>query len=137
MVPILQLEHITKIFPGVLANDDISLTLHEGEILALLGENGAGKSTLMNILYGLYAPTHGRILIRGQEVAITRPQGAIVRGIGMVHQHFMLVPPPHRHRKCHAGRRTGAPGPFPRPAQRSRPCARDFGCLRAGRGSDR
>lgn len=93
MVPILQLEHITKIFPGVLANDDISLTLHEGEILALLGENGAGKSTLMNILYGLYAPTHGRILIRGQEVAITRPQGAIVRGIGMVHQHFMLVPP--------------------------------------------
>jgi len=92
MAPILQLEHITKVFPGVVANDDIGLTLQEGEILALLGENGAGKSTLMNILYGLYAPTHGRILIRGQEVNITSPRDAIARGIGMVHQHFMLAP---------------------------------------------
>ncbi len=93
MTPILQLEGITKIFPGVVANDDIDLTLNEGEILALLGENGAGKSTLMNILYGLYAPTAGRILVRGEEVAISGPQDAIARGIGMVHQHFMLVAP--------------------------------------------
>ncbi|MEN6478994.1 MAG: ABC transporter ATP-binding protein [Anaerolineales bacterium] len=93
MTPILQLEGITKVFPGVVANDDIDLTLQQGEILALLGENGAGKSTLMNILYGLYAPTAGRIVIRGQQVTITGPHDAIAQGIGMVHQHFMLVPP--------------------------------------------
>ncbi|MGI6376043.1 MAG: ABC transporter ATP-binding protein [Anaerolineae bacterium] len=93
MAPILQLDGITKVFPGVIANDGIDLALHQGEILALLGENGAGKSTLMNILYGLYAPTSGRITIRGQEVAISSPQDAIRQGIGMVHQHFMLVPP--------------------------------------------
>jgi len=93
MAPILQLEGITKVFPGVIANDHIDLSLHQGEILALLGENGAGKSTLMNILYGLYAPTSGRISINGQEVVISGPQDAIRQGVGMVHQHFMLVPP--------------------------------------------
>ncbi len=93
MPPILELRGITKSFPGVVANDHIDLTLNEGEILALLGENGAGKTTLMNILYGLYAPDAGQIVIRGREVHITSPIHAIAQGIGMVHQHFMLVPP--------------------------------------------
>lgn len=92
MTPILQLKGITKRFPGVLANDHIDLTLNKGEILALLGENGAGKSTLMNILYGLYQPDEGEILINGQKVDITSPTDAIQAGIGMVHQHFMLIP---------------------------------------------
>jgi simple sugar transport system ATP-binding protein len=92
MAPILELEKITKRFPGILANDGISLTLEEGEIHALLGENGAGKTTLMNILYGLYHPDEGRILIRGQITPIRSPGDAIRAGIGMVHQHFMLVP---------------------------------------------
>jgi ABC-type uncharacterized transport system ATPase subunit len=92
MPPVLELRGITKAFPGVLANDAIDLTLEKGEILALLGENGAGKTTLMNILYGLYKPDQGRILVNGQEVSIRGPSDAIARGIGMVHQHFMLVP---------------------------------------------
>ena len=92
MPPILELRGVTKTFPGVLANDHIGLTLNEGEILALLGENGAGKTTLMNILYGLYTPDEGQILVRGTEVAIHNPNDAIEHGIGMVHQHFMLVP---------------------------------------------
>jgi simple sugar transport system ATP-binding protein len=92
MAPVLELRNITKQFPGVLANDHINLTLGEGEIHALLGENGAGKSTLMNILYGLYSPDEGEILIRGQVTKITGPTDAIRQGIGMVHQHFMLVP---------------------------------------------
>ena len=83
---------ITKRFPGVLANDAISFDLHKGEIHALLGENGAGKSTLMNILYGLYQPDSGEILLGGKPVKITNPRVAIAQGIGMVHQHFMLVP---------------------------------------------
>ena len=92
MTPVLELRGITKKFPGVLANDNINLTLEQGEIHALLGENGAGKTTLMNILYGLYKPDEGHISVRGQPVDIHVPNDAIARGIGMVHQHFMLVP---------------------------------------------
>lgn len=92
MTPILELNGITKRFPGVLANDHIDLTLEEGEIHALLGENGAGKTTLMNILYGLYQPTEGTIHVRGKEIKVHSPNDAIKAGIGMVHQHFMLVP---------------------------------------------
>ena len=93
MPPILELHGITKRFPGVLANDHIDLTLEQGEIHALLGENGAGKTTLMNILYGLYHPDEGEIIVRGQPVRIATPDEAIHLGIGMVHQHFMLIPP--------------------------------------------
>ena len=90
--PVLEVRGITKTFPGVIANEDVSLTLYPGEILALLGENGAGKSTLMNIIYGLYHPTEGEILVRGQTVTMATPNDAIALGIGMVHQHFQLVP---------------------------------------------
>jgi len=90
--PVLELRDITKAFPGVLANDHINLTLEKGEIHALLGENGAGKTTLMNVLYGLYAQDEGEIFIRGERVKIQDPNDAIYRGIGMVHQHFMLIP---------------------------------------------
>ena len=92
MPPVLELRGVTKAFPGVLANDHIDLVVQEGEIHALLGENGAGKTTLMNILYGLYAPDEGEIVVRGQPVQIREPTDAISQGIGMVHQHFMLVP---------------------------------------------
>jgi ABC-type uncharacterized transport system ATPase subunit len=92
MAPILELERITKRFPGVLANDNINFSLEEGEIHGLLGENGAGKTTLMNILYGLYHPDEGEIRIRGKSVQIKSSRDAIQAGIGMVHQHFMLIP---------------------------------------------
>jgi simple sugar transport system ATP-binding protein len=92
MAPVLELRGITKRFPGVLANDHIDLSLEEGEILGLLGENGAGKTTLMNILYGLYQPDEGEIYIRGERKIIESPNDAIAAGIGMVHQHFMLIP---------------------------------------------
>lgn len=88
----LELRGITKQFPGVLANDDVHLTVGEGEIVALLGENGAGKSTLMNILYGLYTPTSGEVLVDDEPIVFHSPGDAIAAGIGMVHQHFMLVP---------------------------------------------
>jgi simple sugar transport system ATP-binding protein len=88
----LELRGITKRFPGVLANDHIDLTLRSGEILGLLGENGAGKSTLMNILYGLYSADEGEILLDGRRLELKSPSDAVAAGIGMVHQHFMLVP---------------------------------------------
>jgi simple sugar transport system ATP-binding protein len=91
-VPVLEVRNITKVFPGVVANDSISFNLKKGEVLAFLGENGAGKSTLMNILYGLYHPDEGEILLNGQPVHFNGPHDAIAAGIGMVHQHFMLVP---------------------------------------------
>lgn len=91
--PIVELRNITKRFPGgVLANDRVSLDLRRGEILGLLGENGAGKTTLMNILYGLYRPDEGEIRLRGAPVHFHSPHDAIAHGLGMVHQHFMLVP---------------------------------------------
>ncbi len=90
---VIEMKGIGKSFPGVRANDDISLEIKQGEIHVLLGENGAGKSTLMNILYGLYTPDEGEIIVRGVPVKITNPNVAISLGIGMVHQHFMLVPP--------------------------------------------
>ena len=92
MTAVLELRGITKRFPGVLANDHIDLTLQEGEIHALLGENGAGKTTLMNILYGLYQPDEGEVVVRGKQVDVHSPSDAIAVGVGMVHQHFMLIP---------------------------------------------
>ena len=89
--PLVVMEGITKRFPGVVANDQVDLELREGEIHALIGENGAGKSTLMRVLYGLYPPDGGRILVRGDEARIHSPRQAIALGIGMVHQHFVLV----------------------------------------------
>jgi general nucleoside transport system ATP-binding protein len=91
-VPVLELRGITKQFPGVLANDHIDFDLRRGEVHALLGENGAGKSTLMSILYGLYTADSGEILMNGNPVTISSPKDAINLGIGMVHQHFMLIP---------------------------------------------
>ncbi len=90
---LLDMQNITKIFPGVKANDKVNLSIREGEIHALVGENGAGKTTLMNILYGLYDQDGGKIFFKGEEVNLKDPQEAIDLGIGMVHQHFMLVDP--------------------------------------------
>ena len=89
--PLIALEAITKRFPGVVANQEVDLQLHRGEIHALVGENGAGKSTLMRVLYGLYPPDEGRIVVNGEEAKIASPRDAIAKGIGMVHQHFVLV----------------------------------------------
>jgi len=91
MEHIVEMQGITKSFPGVLANDDVTVKLRKGEVLALLGENGAGKSTLMSILFGLYKADSGRILLRGKEVHVANPNVANELGIGMVHQHFKLV----------------------------------------------
>jgi ABC-type uncharacterized transport system ATPase subunit len=89
---VLRLVGVTKRFPGVLANDKVDFELAPGEIHALLGENGAGKTTLMNVVYGLYAQDEGQVFINGNEVEINDPNDALAQGIGMVHQHFMLVP---------------------------------------------
>jgi simple sugar transport system ATP-binding protein len=88
----LEMKHITKRFQSVVANEDVNLCVEKGEVHALLGENGAGKSTLMNILYGMYAQSEGEIYLRGEKVQIRDPKHAIMQGIGMVHQHFMLIP---------------------------------------------
>ena len=88
---VIEMEHISKSFPGIKANDDITLRLKKGEIHALLGENGAGKSTLMSILFGFYQPDEGIIKINGEVVDIKNPNQANDFGIGMVHQHFKLV----------------------------------------------
>ena len=87
----IEMLHITKRFPGIIANDDITLQLRHGEIHALLGENGAGKSTLMSVLFGLYQPEKGEIRKDGETVSIRNPNDATALGIGMVHQHFKLV----------------------------------------------
>jgi simple sugar transport system ATP-binding protein len=92
MTPVLEMRGITKRFPGVVANEHVDFDLRVGEIHALLGENGAGKSTLMNILSGLYQPDDGEIVLGGRPVRFESPHDAIAAGIGMVHQHFMLVP---------------------------------------------
>lgn len=90
-IPVLEVRGITKRFPGVLANDNINVKLYKGRVLGLLGENGAGKSTLMNLIYGMYKPDEGEILVNGTPIAIHGPGDAIAHGIGMVHQHFQLV----------------------------------------------
>ncbi|MEE3458430.1 MAG: ATP-binding cassette domain-containing protein, partial [Candidatus Faecousia sp.] len=90
--PVIQFDHISMQFPGVLANDDVCLEIRRGEVFALIGENGAGKSTLMNILYGIQTPTAGDVYIRGKRVEDFNPKNVIAQGVGMVHQHFMLVP---------------------------------------------
>jgi len=88
----LELKGITKSFGSLVANDAIDLSVGDGEILAILGENGAGKSTLMNIVYGLLQPDSGEIHVNGSVVSINEPSDALAAGIGMVHQHFMLIP---------------------------------------------
>ena len=88
---IVEMRHITKRFPGIVANDDVSISIKKGEIYAILGENGAGKSTLMSMLFGMYEPDEGEIYIRGQKVHISSPSHATKLNIGMVHQHFKLV----------------------------------------------
>ena len=91
MEELLRMEHISKRFGNFYANHDVNFSVAKGEVHTLLGENGAGKSTLMNILIGLYQPTEGKIFLNGQEVRIDSPSQAVKLGIGMVHQHFMLV----------------------------------------------
>jgi ABC-type uncharacterized transport systems, ATPase components len=87
------MKNVTKRFPGVVANDNVSISIKQGEIYALLGENGAGKSTLMSMLFGLYEPDEGEIFVRGEKVNLKSPNDATALGIGMVHQHFKLIQP--------------------------------------------
>jgi len=88
---IVEMKHITKKFPGIVANDDVTIQIKKGEIFAILGENGAGKSTLMSMLFGMYEPNEGEIYIRGKKEQISSPSYATKLNIGMVHQHFKLV----------------------------------------------
>lgn len=90
--PVVEIQHVTKCFAKVVANNDVSITVHKGEVVALLGENGAGKSTIMKILYGLYSLDEGKILINGKETVIKSPADAMANGIAMIQQHFSLVP---------------------------------------------
>ena len=90
-IPVLQLKHITKRFGNIIANEDVSLDVNQGEILALLGENGSGKTTLMNAIAGIYYPEEGEILVKGKPVSINSPRDAFELGIGMIHQHFKLI----------------------------------------------
>ena len=90
--PTLEMRGITKRYPGVVANDQIDLEIRPGEIHALLGENGAGKSTLMKILFGLYHPDEGEIRVNAQPVRFESARDAVLAGLAMVHQHFMLIP---------------------------------------------
>ena len=92
MEPIVEFSGVTMDFPGIRANDNVSLSIRKGEIFALVGENGAGKSTLMNILYGILTPTSGEVRIKGESVTHFSPKFSMSKGVGMVHQHFMLVP---------------------------------------------
>lgn len=129
MPPVLELRGITKRFPGVLANDHIELALEKGSIHALLGENGAGKTTLMNILYGLYQPDEGEIFIDGEAVKFSSPSDAISRGIGMVHQHFMLIPVFTVTENVMLGEETTRPGGFldrPKAAKRVREISEQY-----------
>ena len=89
--PAVELRHITKTFPGVIANSDVNLTVRRGTVHAIVGENGAGKSTLMKTLYGMHKPEEGTIVVDGETVVLHSPSDAIARGIGMVHQHFQLA----------------------------------------------
>jgi len=90
--PFIEFKHISKYFSRVIANQDVSFSINKGEVLALLGENGAGKSTIMKVLYGLYHAEEGEILIDGTPCRIHSPQDAMRRGIGMIQQHFSLIP---------------------------------------------
>src|SRR2546427_5360596 len=107
-----EMRGITKQFPGVLANNHVDLSVRTGEIHALVGENGAGKTTLMNILYGLIRADSGEILINGAPAKISGPRDAIGLGIGMVHQHFMLIPVFTVGENIMLGREPVAPGGF-------------------------
>ena len=127
--PILEVRGVTKTFPGVIANEDVDLTLHEGQVLCVLGENGAGKSTLMNTVFGLYQPDAGEIRLRGEPVQFGSSRDAIAAGIGMVHQHFQLIPVFTVVENVMLGdemrtRRLPRPGRRPRPHPRARGAVR-------------
>ncbi len=117
---VLEVRGLTKRFPGVLANDHIDLQVRKGQVLGLLGENGAGKSTLMNLIYGLYQPDEGQILVNGRAAKIRNPNDAIALGIGMVHQHFQLVPVLSVTENVMLGNETGFLGFLNRRAARQR-----------------
>src|SRR5438552_4149233 len=104
-----EMRDISKAWPGVVANDHVDITVRKGEIHALVGENGAGKTTLMNILYGLLHQDSGDIFVNGEKVTIHGPRDAIRMGIGMVHQHFMLIPPLTVAENIILGREPGGP----------------------------